>query len=739
MAVNSYNITRWVVRPSDFKVVVGDGISAADATLNCQKMQAAWDFSVANNRTFVHDSGPIEIGNELKTRSGFTFERKGASSWLKARWTPGSTIPWLNQSKAGGFITNVFTSASALTVQNRIRFIDPWIDGALITQSDLEEIGTARGGSATTIQFATSASAVDDWYVGKLVQLFSGTGSPSTGLHIVTAYVGATRTATCTGTWTTPDTTTLYAVGTNTNGIGGGVGVSDFMMLGGIVQNFPPGILAAGGKGFSMQQGSIGTIVDGATFINCHFGIMQQGWTGSNANGALRANLQDSISNCIMRNCGAALAYFGGTPAEDPFVGSMASMSANISNITAINCGNLRVGQRLGFVDLTRQKSGVFCFASGHNVSARNLRAYNDIAPVYPTDYSSRIGYSLTGNTGALVWLGGRSVSIDGLYAEGSYDALVRVNRLRAMGADGPSASSGTLTSNFKNVIKNVNLRGNVDNLLYIGEILDGYQPTDANLSLDIQAEIEGTINTGIFDTRLAAYQNTRADLTVRDEATGSFKRITGTAGQIYTRGNTVASFPDGLTFLDKTSTEGAPGGAYKTGFTYSTFAGTPTLAVASAIDTLYFYPFLLQRRIVVTGGVVRTGTGGAGSSIKAGIWANNDAGTTNRPVGAPLLVDNTGASTASSTANVALAMSGTLQPGLYWVGVKLTGTLPTTLGVGSNNQTLAQLAGVTGNALNAYAVSIADTYSNAMPTIPTNQTFTQVATGTIPILGLTA
>ena len=68
-------------------------------------------------------------------------------------------------------------------------------------------------------------------------------------------------------------------------------------------------------------------------------------------------------------------------------------------------------------------------------------------------------------------------------------------------------------------------------------------------------------------------------------------------------------------------------------------FSTTKRVAVSGtigAIDTLYLYPFHLPNSFTFTGGRARTITGGAGSAIKAGIWAtdttNGAAG--NKPVG---------------------------------------------------------------------------------------------------------
>jgi hypothetical protein len=127
--------------------------------------------------------------------------------------------------------------------------------------------------------------------------------------------------------------------------------------------------------------------------------------------------------------------------------------------------------------------------------------------------------------------------------------------------------------------------------------------------------------------------------------------------------------------------------------------------------------------------GALRSAVGGAGSSAKVGVWANSNL--SGRPVGAPLLADNTGAAT-TGTGQIALAMAGTLNPGTYWAGTKITGTGPQ---LTSANQILGY--GVpNGNTLSALCISFADAYANALPTLAEGASFTMVTTPA-PILQL--
>jgi len=97
--------------------------------------------------------------------------------------------------------------------------------------------GTAQGGTATSIQLATSASATNDIYNSMTVYISSGTGSGQ--IKVITDYVGATKTVTV-STWTTnPDSTSVYEVMpaiaiTTTEGTTGAARVSS--VVGGVIK-----------------------------------------------------------------------------------------------------------------------------------------------------------------------------------------------------------------------------------------------------------------------------------------------------------------------------------------------------------------------------------------------------------------------------------------------------------------------------------------------------------------------
>lgn len=166
----------------------------------------------------------------------------------------------------------------------------------------------------------------------------------------------------------------------------------------------------------------------------------------------------------------------------------------------------------------------------------------------------------------------------------------------------------------------------------------------------------------------------------------------------------------------------------YKASRTYHLYPSSTATAPA-AVDIIYFVPFMLPRPIAFVSGTIRVTTGGAGSAVKAGIWANSPV--SDYPLGAPLYVDNTGVATTGNNTSPTIAFgAGSLAANtLYWWGMKFTGTLPTIHSFGANSSQFAILRGAV--AANQTSASIADAYANDMPTIAEGASFTTVVTAT--------
>lgn len=98
-------------------------------------------------------------------------------------------------------------TAGQLTRVDGSNFLE--VDASSGGSSDYK--GTARGGTTTTIQLATSADATDNYYVGQYVVVNRGLLTQQS--RPISSYVGSTKIITITGTWTNaPTNTTPYEI-----------------------------------------------------------------------------------------------------------------------------------------------------------------------------------------------------------------------------------------------------------------------------------------------------------------------------------------------------------------------------------------------------------------------------------------------------------------------------------------------------------------------------------------------
>lgn len=173
----------------------------------------------------------------------------------------------------------------------------------------------------------------------------------------------------------------------------------------------------------------------------------------------------------------------------------------------------------------------------------------------------------------------------------------------------------------------------------------------------------------------------------------------------------------------------------YLTSRYYPTWEGAVTNAAVAAADILLLYPFRVAHTVTVKTLFCRVITGGAGSAVKMGLWANS--AVSNRPLGAPLTADNTGqATTGSGTNPEADVADVTLTPGWYWAGSKFTGTLPTMWACQGNNPfTMAVMGSANVSALIQTGLSIASPYGDDMPTLSEGASFS-MSTVAMPLLG---
>lgn len=142
----------------------------------------------------------------------------------------------------------------------------------------------------------------------------------------------------------------------------------------------------------------------------------------------------------------------------------------------------------------------------------------------------------------------------------------------------------------------------------------------------------------------------------------------------------------------------------------YPAYSGTVgSSGAVLAANTLYGYIWAPPLPVTISALILSVQTGGAGSSAKAGVWR---VGANGRPIGTPIVSNNTGGATTSAVA-VSLSASATLPPVPLFFGSAYTGTLPVMFNV-AGSQTEAVLEIGAGTAVTAVAQQVAGALSTA-------------------------
>lgn len=493
-------------------------------------IQAVWDAGSAATVPIVMRK-PLRASDELKTSSGLHVIFSN-NAWLRQTGT----------STTGSFITNLRnSSADAETIQTNVLIENPQIDGSLYPAPFIDTVVTA---GATTVDLGPNASPIDDFYNGQIILILAGTGSAQ--VRTISDYVGATKVATISVAWTTtPAPGDTFQIGRNDNALGFAAGMSEITIRGGVLKNYSHLQMTApplGAKGVNFEQGVTNGLVEGTYAENCGSAFFVQGLDGSLANGSTKRTTPIQFKNIRAKNCGSAVTLLGINTTADPD-GDSDDMMVLVDGLTFENCGH----SPYRVINTDLQKSGAINLGEANNVRLDNIVGRNDstypnTSPGYPTDYSGRVGFGLSGDIGAWIWGWGRNVNIGSATFFGAADAAIRINRCRALGDD--ASTTGIPQNCFGWFAENIQVHGALGHFVRI----------DSNASFRVAANeftgyIRGTIDsvsTGIVDANMSSFVDVIIDVTER----GTGKRIIGTPSAIIAGGNTFASFNSGTTDL---------------------------------------------------------------------------------------------------------------------------------------------------------------------------------------------
>jgi len=211
---------RDVLNVADFGAV-GNGV-----TDDTTAIQRAIDAAIANNKNVVFKSGATYlVSAELKVNGNVFLGTTGdGQAIIKTQTNSGialdingdvvSPVATTTLSQNLRINTDRMTVASATGVQvgmlARLQSTKAWYHDpreATSISPDTDAVGTAQGGSSSTIQL--KASTTSTAFVGLAVTIESGTGAGQA--RVVQSYDNATKTCTMTANWVTaPDNTSVY-------------------------------------------------------------------------------------------------------------------------------------------------------------------------------------------------------------------------------------------------------------------------------------------------------------------------------------------------------------------------------------------------------------------------------------------------------------------------------------------------------------------------------------------------
>lgn len=471
-------------------------------------------------------AGVTLIEDEVAVPGGVRLRDGATVIWRGGAWSKQTGF-----SVGGAFFSNVGVGDDTA---ESITLINAHLDLTDYPEPVSLEVASQSG---ATVTLTSAASATDDAYTGRYVQVTAGASRGA--FAVVLDYVGATRTLTLSAT-VALSAGDLLNWGWNDVAAGFATGASDVTILGGKLKGpgagrFVPAM--SGGKGVGLDYGVTRALAQGFHAEGWeHSAVFVQGRPIAG-----QASTEIRLPAFTAYDCGALLCVFG--------LGVDAAPTGNAFDVCVV-ADNL-MGHNVGHV-WTRyasdpQKGGIIVCGKGGSldvgtVQTRNGASYPDPAS-WPASDSGRIGAGLSGRVGAAFRGWGRRIRIGHHRHQGDLDAVVHVGRARAYGDDAPPTGQPRACVDWDmthDIYGDATLILNVDN----------------GLAADVPAaELSGYLRStvtscGAFCADTAgAYADIVLDVTER----GTGKRVIGTPAQFVVRGRTFADYPPGVTDLRRT------------------------------------------------------------------------------------------------------------------------------------------------------------------------------------------
>jgi hypothetical protein len=290
------------------------------------------------------------------------------------------------------------------------------------------------------------------------------------------------------------------------NAIGFGPSVANVLIYGGTIRNFRASFAkgGAGGKAVGCDTGVRNVRVIGTFAENCYIGFFVNGRKGTSSRGMDQSATQIYFGGIQASHCEAAFCAVC-MDLETAPDGNAHEMFVLVDGLMFWNCGH--APNRPAGVN--PQKSGALVLGEAQNVTIRNVKGYNDgdYPSHWPAAGSKVVGAGQSGPIGAPIWGWGRNIVIENVEYHGDCDALIRINRARALGEDAGGTANTGLAQAFRFDVSGLRHYGKTKNALSL-DTSPAFRPKNHEFSGQFRDITVDVVTEGLISKTFAGYDN---------------------------------------------------------------------------------------------------------------------------------------------------------------------------------------------------------------------------------------
>lgn len=200
--------------------------------------------------------------------------------------------------------------------------------------------------TTTTLTLDVSAPTADGALTGKMLQVLEGTFASSTGSKYISAYNGATKTATVSAAFASAVAAGVRVqVGYNDNAVGFSWGAERVRLRKMVFRGYPMSKMTPaglGGKALNFEQGIKDAVVEACTFEDCYTGLYLNAHPGNardQPTGYTRWVQAIRASDLHFERCGSMISA-GILDGAAGILVDADRLQATLTNLTYRNCGH---------------------------------------------------------------------------------------------------------------------------------------------------------------------------------------------------------------------------------------------------------------------------------------------------------------------------------------------------------------------------------------------------------------